>query len=233
VKALEGGRQLTRPQLYGRFEAAKIATRNNRGIHILFRLAHDGLICFAVREGRQPTLALLEEWLPASRVLDRDEALAELARRYFTSHGPATLKDFGWWSGLSAGDARTGLELAKPQLRTARSEGVAYWLAEPRRGPVAPGHTVLLPRYDEYTVAYRDRRAALDPRHAAAARNGIFSPTILVDGRIIGTWTRRLAGDTATVALQPFAKLSPASARAVATAAVRYGRFVGHPVRVG
>jgi hypothetical protein len=91
---------------------------------------------------------------------------------------------------------------------------------------------VLLPPYDEYTVAYLDRRAALDPRHAAAARNGIFSPTILVDGRIIGTWTRQLTRDAVTIALTPFAKLTGARRQAVSAAAERYGRFIGRPARI-
>ena len=93
-------------------------------------------------------------------------------------------------------------------------------------------HVVLLPPYDEYTVAYRDRSAALDPKHAAAARNGIFSPTIVLDGRISGLWTRRLEQDAVAIALKPFAPLTGASARLVAREAARYGRFLGRPARV-
>jgi hypothetical protein len=93
-------------------------------------------------------------------------------------------------------------------------------------------HVVLLPPYDEFTVAYRDRSAALDPKHAAAARNGIFSPTILIDGRIAGTWTRRLTKDAVEVGLKPFAPLTGARARGVAAAAARYGRFLGRAARL-
>ena len=232
VKALEGHRQLSRPRLYALLERAGISAAGSRGLHILWRSAHDGLICFGTREGRQHTFALLEEWVPPVKTLTRDEALAELARRYFTSHGPATLKDFIWWSGLSAGDARSGRELARPQLHTATIDGVEHWHAEPTRGSAAPGHAVLLPPYDEYTVAYQDRRAALDPRHAAAARNGIFSPTILLDGRIAGTWTRRITPGAVTIALSPFARLTGQRRRAVAAAADRYGRFIGRPTRI-
>ena len=91
---------------------------------------------------------------------------------------------------------------------------------------------MLLPPYDEYTVAYQDRRAALDPRHAAAARNTILGPTILLDGRIIGTWTRQLTSDGVTIALTPFAKLTGQRRAAVAAAADRYGRFLGRPARI-
>jgi len=231
-KALRGDRQRSRPSLYARLERAGIRTHEGRGAHILWHCAHHGLICFGAREGNQHTFALLDEWIPPSTTLTRDEALAELARRYFTSHGPAALKDFIWWSGLSAGDARAGLALARPHLHKAAIDGVEYWHAEPTRRPVAPGHAVLLPPYDEYTVAYQDRRAALDPRHAAAARNGILGPTILLDGRIIGTWRRQRASGEVTIALTSFAKLTGARRQAVAAAADRYGRFLERPTRI-
>ena len=162
VKALEGGRQLTRPKLYARLERAGIATGDNRGLHILWRCAHDGLICFGAREGRQQTFALLEEWVPRAKTLDRDEALAELARRYFTSHAPATVQDFTWWSGLSAADARRAVEAAGAGAPYLAAGTFAPRTAAPRTSHLPP-HVLLLPPYDEYTVAYRDRSAALDP----------------------------------------------------------------------
>ena len=229
IKALEGGRQLSRPKLYERLERAGIRTRG-RGLHILWQMAHQGLICFGTREGRQHTFVLLEEWVPKAKRLDRDEALAELARRYFTSHGPATLQDFTWWSGLIAADARRAVEAAgvgAPHL----AASAAAPRTSARRVSHRP-HAVLLPPYDEYTVAYRDRSAALDPKHAVAARNGIFSPTIVLDGRIAGLWTRRLERDAVMITLQPFAKLSAANARLVASEAARYGRFLGRSASV-
>ena len=222
VRALRGGRQLTRPRLYLLLERAGIVTRDNRGLHILWRCAHDGLIRFAAREGKQPAFALLDEWVPRDGMRDRDDALAELARRYFTSHGPATLQDFIWWSGLSAADGRKAQAVAGPV-----PDGAT---AAPSRA--RSPHAVLLPPYDEYTVAYRDRSAALDPAHAGAARNGIFSPTIVLDGRIAGTWTRRIEAGAVTIALKPFATLTGARARSVAAAAARYGKFIGRPARV-
>ena len=224
IKALEGGRQLSRPRLYALFEKAGVATGEMRGLHLVWKLAHDGLICFGAREGKQQTFALLEEWVPRAKTLIRDEALAELARRYFTSHGPATLRDFTWWSGLAVADARRAVEAAgvgAPHLtpRTAAPRTTAP------RTPPCP-HVVLLPPYDEYTVAYLDRSAALDPRHAAASRNGIC-PTLVIDGRIAGTWGRRLTRDGVVVTIAPFARLSAAAARAVAAASARYARFLG------
>ena len=225
VKALEGGRQMSRPRIYALFEGAGIATAGNRGIHILWRCAHDGLICFGAHDGRQPTFALLEEWVPRARAFDRDEALAELARRYFTSHGPATLTDFAWWSGLPAADARSALEMARLHLRRAAVDGVTYWLAATASGGNARSpRVVLLPPYDEYTVAYRDRRAALDPKHAVATRNGIFNPVIVGDGRIAGTWTPKNRTDGVTVATRLLPGID-APARALDAAVARYRAF--------
>jgi hypothetical protein len=237
TKALEGGRQLSRPRLYQLLERAGIAVGEGRGLHILWKCAHDGLICFGAREDKQHTFALLDEWVPPAKAMDRDEALAEIARRYFTSHGPATLSDFGWWSGLPAADARSGLEMARPGLQSEQIEGAVYWRAESKGAALLrefriASHAALLPAYDEYTVAYRDRRAALDPAHAEAARNGIFSLTIVLKGRVAGTWTRQLVNGRVAVALKPFAPLNGASGRAVAAAAERYGRFLGRPVEI-
>ena len=236
VKALQGGRSLSRQQLYAAFERAGIATRDNRGVHILWRCAHDGLICSGVRQGKQHTFTLLEEWVPPAKVLEREDALAELARRYFVSHGPATLADFGWWSGLTVGDARAALEMAAPILIRERVGTAVYWHAGRTGRAATPTssspHVVLLPPYDEYTVAYRDRSAALDPAHAAAARNGIFSPTVVVNGRIVGTWTRRVAGDAVGLDLRSFAPMTGAAARALSAAAARYGRFLGRQANI-
>src|SRR6185437_4961819 len=129
ISALQGGKQLTRPALYAVLERAGIATGEQRGLHILGRLAHDGLICFGPRTGKQQTFALLDEWVPEARHLGRDEALAELAKRYFTGHGPATLHDFMWWSGLTSADAKAGLDLAKPHLACEAVDGQMYWFA--------------------------------------------------------------------------------------------------------
>jgi hypothetical protein len=235
TRALRGGKRLTRNALYGELEAARIPTGGQRGIHILSRLAQDGLICFAAREGRQHTFALLEEWVPAARSLKRDDALAELARRYFESHGPATLQDFVWWSGLKTTDARAGLEAAEPNLLREVVDGRTYWLpssaddseSESKGGPP---YALLLPVYDEYTVAYRDRSAVLSPSEAGRAGNGIFRHVIVIDGRVAGTWGRALRKDSVVITPSPFVKLRRAEARAVASAADRYGEFLGASV---
>ena len=230
VRALEGGRRLKREAMYGALEAGGVATSDQRGLHILSWLAQEGLICFGPREGKQPTFALLDEWAPAALRMARDEALAELARRYFTSHGPATVEDFVWWSGLLTADARAALQMAKPHLMQEVVAGRTYWLspATAPAGRVSP-RALLLPPYDEYTVAYKDRSAVLDPAYTMLAQfgNGIFNPIVVVDGRVVGTWKRALKRDGVVITQSPFAELGTAATRAVAAAADRYGKFLG------
>jgi len=228
-RALEGGKQLRRDACYRLLEAANISTAGGRGLHILSRLALDGLLCFGAREGKQPTFALLDEWVPAARKLQRDEALAELARRYFTSHGPATVQDFVWWSGLTTVDARAGLAMAKPDLVQEAIAGQTYWLASSSStAKAAAPTTYLLPPYDEYTVAYKDRSAVLAPLHSKHLHNGngVFAPIIVVDGQVVGLWKRAFKKDTVALTPAPFTKLPKAATRAIAKAATRYGEFL-------
>lgn len=231
VRALQGGKHLSRNAMYKVLEAGRISTGGQRGLHILSQLAQEGFICFGARDGKQQTFALLDEWVPAAKKMERDEALAELARRYFTSHGPATLQDFVWWSGLTVGEAKAGLEMAKSHLVQEPIEGKTYWLASSiYRAKWSPTTAYLLPFYDEYTVAYKDRSAALDPLYAKEAGNGIFSPPIVINGQIAGTWNRALKKDKVVITPNLFVSLSKAETRALATAATRYGEFLNAPV---
>ena len=233
-KALQGGRQLTRDGAYKALQEAGIEAAGQRGLHIVWWLAQEGLLCFGPRRGRQQTFVLLEEWLPPARVLERDEALAELARRYFTSHGPATPADFAWWSGLTAADAQAGLEMARSSLGYERFDGFELWSAHDRparRG--APPQAHLLPAYDEYLVSYKERGAVLEALRAAGVRPTAFqvlSPTIVLDGQVVGNWKRTLANGQLTVTPHPFVPLAKSDAPAVYQAAERYGAFLGLPV---
>jgi hypothetical protein len=231
INALHGGKQLTRDALYNALEAGGVATGGGRGLHLLGQLAQSGIICFGAREGKQHTFALLDEWAPGARSMERDAALAELARRYVTSHGPATLQDFAWWSGLAIADARVGIEMAKPHLAQEILDGKTYWLPMSLPTPIdAPSRAYLLPPYDEYTVAYKDRDAVLDPAYAKQAGNGIFSPVIVVDGRVVGTWKRSFKQNTVVLTAQPFTELGETERRALEVAAQRYSDFLGMSV---
>jgi hypothetical protein len=202
--------------------------------HLIMHAELEGLICSGPRQGKQFTYALLEERVPPTRPLTRDEALAALTRRYFTSHGPATIPDFVWWSGLTGADARTGLALVGDALAQAQIAGRTQWF--PPSAPPAPAPApvaYLLPNYDEYIVAYADRSALHDPAaHDLDPRGNIlFSHTIVVDGRVVGAWKRTLRRDAVVLDTTLLAPLSPAATEAVAAAAARYGAFLGLPVQ--
>jgi Winged helix DNA-binding domain len=232
ARALQGGGQLTRNAMYKMLEAGGVSA-SQRGRHILWRLAQDGLICFGPREGKQQTFVLLDEWAPKTKRMSRDESLAELAKRYFTSRGPATLQDFVWWSGLTTADARAGLEMAKRSLAQEAINGQTYWLASaPPAGKDQSPAAHLLPAFDEYTVAYKDRSAVLDPAYTKLANtgNGTLYPTIVVDGQVVGTWKRTLKKDSLAISTSPFAKLKRAETHAINEAATHYGNFLGAPV---
>jgi len=192
-KALVGGKRLRREAMYKVWNDAGIATHDSRGLHILGHLAKDGLICFGPRDGKQHTFTLLEEWLPSARLLERDIALGEIARRYFVSHGPATVHDFAWWSGLTVTDARAGLDSVKSELESETIGTRTLWFA-PTSAPSATKAVFLLPAWDEYTVAYRDRNDILDPRYAIRvnAGGGILKPVVVVRGQVVGTWQRTI-----------------------------------------
>ena len=218
------------PRCYGALERARISPAGQRGIHILSRLSQQGLLCFASHKGNQPSFALLDAWIPMSRAMERDEALAELTARYFRGHGPATVRDFAWWAGLTLGDARAGIAAAAPQLEREMSNGTEYFVS--RDAPVAAVakravHS--LPGFDEYLLGYTDRSVVLDRSHASSVvpgNNGMFMPTIVSGGRVVGTWKAPAKNGRPAVKLAPFDALSARDASAAAAAAKRYGRFV-------
>jgi hypothetical protein len=216
-RALQGGNALTRPEIYATLEKAGISTGASRGLHILFALAHEHLICFGARRGKQPTFVLLDEWLPATKPKPRLEALAELARRYCTGHGPATAADFAWWSGLTLKEANEGLALAEvPPASSATSTG-------------ATPSVHLLPPFDEYTVAYKDRSAIVDPAFARQvnAGGGMLNAVVVVNGLVAGTWKRDLRGKSVEITVSPFRILTTRETSALEGAGARYARFLG------
>jgi hypothetical protein len=230
VKAMQGGQQLTREEAYEALEQAGISTIGQRGYGILQRAGMDKLICFGVRRDKQPTFVLLDEWLPSSKTFAREEALAEVAQRYFTGHGPATIADFMWWTGLPAAEARAGLEMAKPQLISETIEGQTYWLSphKPTLKP-DPDTVYLLPGFDEYLLGYKDRSAVLEAQYVPYIwpGGGMFSPTVVLDGRVVGAWKRTFKKNTVVVTVTPFTSLSKAQSQAMSAAVKFYGSFVG------
>ena len=206
IKALRGGKHLPRRALKSVLNEAGVAVDDTvRLAHVLLRAELDGLICSGPIVGKQITYALLEERVPATNPLERDEALAQLARRFFTSHGPATLQDFVWWSGLTVADAKSGVALIEP-VRVTKSTQESKHSAH------------FLPAFDEYLVAYKDRE------------QGMLGPAVIVDGRIAGTWKRTIDNSTVTIVFSPSKALNKSERVAIANAADRYASFVGLPV---
>jgi len=233
AKELDGGKRRTREGLYALLEKNRISCAGQRGIHILWRLSQEQLICFGPREGKQPTFVLLDEWIRPGKVPDREDALAELALRYFKSHGPATIRDFVWWSGLTTKEAREGLEASSGKLASERIDGELYWMSGTITSKSARGSEgLLLPAFDEFLVAYADRSFAVASRHARRLGfgGGIMTPTVLHNGQIIGTWKRSFKNDTALIHVHVFTGLTRSQRSAVEEAADRYGRFVGKAV---
>ncbi len=233
-KALRGGKRLTRNEMFAVLEKAGISTLGQRGYHILGRTALEGLICFGPQLEKQQTFVLLDEWGPKPKSMLRDQALAEMAKRYFTSRGPATLQDFAWWSGMRIVDARAGLDAVASQLIPEKAGGKTFWMPPNPPGPKDRSPKVyLLPGFDEYLLGYKERTAVLDAGHSrnmCPGGNGVFRPTIVMNGRIVGTWSRAFNGNRVAVDIQPFRALTEAEVRAVAIPASLYGKFLKMPV---
>jgi hypothetical protein len=230
VASLEGGRHLTRIAAHRVLESVRIATGEQRGLTILWKLAHEGLLCFGAREGKQQTFALMDEWLPRAKRLPREEALAELARRYFAGHGPATLRDFAWWSGMTLSEARQAVGVAGTLLEEESIGGTTHWSVRasvPRRRGRASARAHVLPAFDEFFVGYADRGAAIDPDHAKhLGPFEMLGPVVLVDGRLVATWKRRLTRTNVICTARAIAPLGKARLANIRRAFDRYARFL-------
>jgi Winged helix DNA-binding domain len=200
AKALDGGKQLTRNELGAALGKAGIEAQAVRLAHILMRAELEGLICSGAPKGKQHTYALLDERVSPARPLAREEALVELTRRYFTSHGPASAKDFQWWSSLSMAEVKRGLGLADSLLEQDTIDGVTYWFgkAAPPKTDSPPPRIHLLQMFDEYLVGYSQTRGALD---RAGITSSLFSTinvrsgALVLDSQLAGTWRRTIGKD--------------------------------------
>jgi hypothetical protein len=233
VKALEGSKQLTRSELGLALEQAGIVATGIRLGYIIHRAELEAIVCSGARRGKQFTYALVAERAPQAKTLPRDEALAELTRRYFMSHSPATVQDFVWWSGLTVAEAKAGLKMVKSEFIQEIIDDRTYWFspATPPTAMVSPT-AYLLPAYDEYTVAYKDRSAVLEPALAESKKMEILNPAIVIDGRVVGAWKQRFEKETVRLRPNLFSPLEPAETQALAEAAQRYGTFLGMTVKL-
>ncbi|HKI47046.1 MAG TPA: winged helix DNA-binding domain-containing protein [Balneolales bacterium] len=235
IKALQGGKQCARPEIYKLMEALNIPTSRQRGMQILWRMALEGLICAGPRVGKQHTFVLLDEWIPGQGKMNREEALTKLTRRYFRGHGPATVYDFSWWSGLTIKDARQGIEMVAGDLKKRSIDGQYFWFPDDIEEKEAASQRLhLLPAFDEYLVAYKDRSAALDQvrMNQVYTTNGIFSSVIIANGKVAGTWKRIVEKDRVIIETNTFDPWSKSRRQAIAREARRYGKFIGRPALV-
>jgi hypothetical protein len=234
VGALQGGAQLTRKQLAATLEGAGVALGGFRLAYLLMNAELGGIVCSGAPRGKQQTYALLEERAPQATSRSRDQALAELTLRYYTSHGPATVKDFGWWSSLTAADIKRGLEMVAARLQHEVVDGVAYWFAgsAPSARPASP--TVhLLQGYDEYIVGYSQSKSLLNLAGRSLPQAGpVFNGVAILDGQVAGHWKRTLNRDTVAFEVALYEPFDDAQAKALQAAADRHGEFLGLTVTV-
>jgi hypothetical protein len=222
ARALEGGRHLTRRQIGAALGSSGRALEGQALGHVMMQAELDALVCSGASQGNQTTYALVDERVPAVKPMDREEALAKLAERYFRSHGPALLADFVWWSGLTVRDAKAGMAMASPALEKCTFDDRDYWAVPGTTTRTSPSAHVL-PNFDEYTVAYRDRQL-LWP--SARPSMEALANVIAVDGRLAGFWSRSVAGGTLTVDVAPDRDLTAGEWRLLAREARRYAGYL-------
>ncbi len=228
-RALAGGQYLTRPELAAALARKRIPAQGLRLAFLVMQAELDQVICGGPRRGKQFTYALLDERVPRAKARTREEALAELARRYFSSHGPATVKDYVWWSGLTVLDAIAGIELAGPALRQEVIGERTYWSATTAgTAPRASRSAFLLPIYDEYLIAYKHRELATPSTLRTTPRNERppFNNSLVIDGRLAGSWRRVVNGNRVAVTAHGYRPLSATELRRVRAAAERFGTFL-------
>jgi hypothetical protein len=190
-KAL-GGVNLNREELTRLYLDANIRTNENRLSHLLMRAELEGIVCNGAIKQNKLTYALLSEKVPVRKLLSREESLVELAMRYFTSHAPATLRDFIWWSGLSVSDARKAVEMIKSDFISETIDGTAYLFCNDQPDISQHNSLYLLPAFDELLIGYTNRTATITSTHhpIAITNNGLFRPIIVENGRVTGVWKR-------------------------------------------
>jgi hypothetical protein len=236
-RVLAGGAVLTREALLGAVEADGISTAGGRGYHLLFRAAMDQVICNGPARESQLTYVLLDDWVPTSLDLGLvgEAAVAELTWRYFSSHGPATLKDFTGWSGLTTKEAKAGLAANRDRLEKANCEGTEQWWAGERKGRDGLDSAIetsarsvrLLPGFDEFLLGYKDRSLVLAPAFAdrICSGGGIFQPTVAISGQVRGTWRKTFRKLKVVVEAQPFSAFNRKERDRLAEAVAQYGDF--------
>jgi hypothetical protein len=233
VRALRGGKHLTRAELALALSRARIEASGVRLAYLILRAELDAVLCSGALRGKQFTYALLDERVPQSVTMKRDEALAELTKRYFTGHGPALLQDYSWWSGLGMADAKRGIELAAPQLNQETVDGKTWWFGSLEAVARQRKPTIhLLPNYDEYLIAYKYRDTSFDPalqKQLLHGNNVLAAHLIVLNGRVIGGWRRKIEKNGVTIDMTLLTTLNKSEKAALRGAVDHYARFLKKP----
>lgn len=204
--SLSGEDHLTREELVQRLRETGIKTHDQRDAHILMMAELDKIICSGPLRRKKNTYRLFAKCVGNPVTMPREESLATLAGRYLKSHGPATIQDFSWWSGLPVKDAKTAIEMVKAGFLSETIGARTYWFVSRRPSRTHADSVYLLPAYDEFIISYRDRSACLALNHHAKAIgvNGMFRPVIVFNGQVVGTWNRTMVKNKAVIATKLF-----------------------------
>jgi len=234
-KSLRDYNHQTRDELISELKYSKIDVEDNRASHVFLRAELDGIICSGKQKEGKPTFAILEEWVPEHKKIYREEALKELALRYFTSHGPATIQDFTWWSGLSISDGKNALNFNKGYLTSKVIFNQTYWMANTNLEPKPDFSEIcFLPAYDEFLISYRDRTASLllTDNKKVISNNGIFYPTLLQNGQVIGSWKRNIRNNRILLTKNLFNPGTPDQDNIFLRSIIRYSNFIGKTIEL-
>jgi hypothetical protein len=224
TRALATDGPLTRLDLRERLRAAGLPAAGQAPLAMLFLGGRRGLVLRGPMVGRQQAMVLTRDWLVETKPFSRQRALVELARRYLLGHGPAADRDLAQWSGLSLGEARTGLAILASDLEE-REDGLLELSGQPTAALVPSPK--LLGQYDPLLLGWNSREQIFGPHQVVVTVNGVFRPFALVDGRAAGTW--RLPGGQVT--LHPFAEMQALATAALEEEARDIARFFGLPYR--
>lgn len=233
---LQDKRLRTRQELFASLEKEGIGTKDQKGYHILERIAQDGVISMGPMVEKKQSFMLLENVSPHQPEIPREEALGKLARRYFTSRGPATVHDFAWWAGLLIEDARKGIEIIRGNLISEIFGGKEFWVLgneEEEKIDQAP-KVRFLPAFDEYLIGYKDRSEVLKHElfgEIVPSKNGMFSPIIVVDGKVTGIWKPTMRKNGVDLDLNFFIPFSYEK-ELIYQEANRYSDFMGLPLSI-
>lgn len=230
-RVLQGKRSLTRSEIKALFKDQEVPAEGQQVPYLLQRATLDGLICHGPKLGREATFVLVPEWIEPGSSLNREEALRNLALRYFSSHGPATERDFAWWAGMTLEEARLAIKTTS-DLVPVDLEGTIYWAVgnPPPRETVESGF--LLPPFDEYLLGYRERSTILDQDQTKRVNpgGGMIKPTLVLNGEILGTWRSKVRKSRMEVSIQPFGDIDSNQKDLIDLAANRLADFKSLPV---